>query len=121
MRIVKKVYDGIRMHCRAYRNQESCGYIFGNATIKDLIQGKNLDESPVSYTIDPDTTLKSVFRKDFAGVYHSHFGDPTPSGIDESKKKYPNKLYLIYSISQDILKAYKWDGKQFSEENVEVV
>lgn len=121
MKIIRKVYDGIRMHCRAYRNQESCGYIFGNAVIKDSMQGKNLDESPASYTIDPDTTFKSVFRKDFGGVYHSHMGEAIPSSIDESKKKYPNKMYLIYSISKDELRAYKWDGKQFNEEQVEVV
>lgn len=89
--------------------------------MKDINQGKNLDDSAVSYTIDPDTTLKSVFRKDLAGVYHSHLGEPFPSGIDESKKKYPNKIYLIYSISQDKLRAFKWDGKKFTEEEVMIV
>ena len=122
MKITKKAFEELKVHCRETPDLESCGYLFGeDDLIKSIMRGKNLDESPVTYTIDPESTLKSVFRKDFKGVYHSHLGVPVPSGIDESVGKHPNKYYLIYSISQDKLRAYNWDGKEFHEEDMGVI
>lgn len=122
MKITKKAFEELRKHCKETPKLESCGYIFGDDnSINSIVRGKNLDKSPVTYTIDPESTLKSVFRKDFKGVYHSHIGVPVPSSIDERKKKYPNMHYLIYSISQDVLKAYFWNNGMFTEVKVEVI
>lgn len=122
MRIIKKAFEELKKHCNETPDLESCGYIFGeDDLVTSITRGKNMDNSPVSYTIDPESTLKSVFRKNFKGSYHSHLGVPVPSGIDKSVKKYPNKYYLIYSISQDKLRAYNWDGFRFGEEEIEVI
>ena len=122
MKITKKAVIDIRTHCRKTPHLESCGYVFGeDSMVQSIMCGRNLDKSPVTYTIDPETTFESVFRKDFKGVYHSHLGEAFPSGIDRAKKKYPNKHYLIYSLSKDTLRSYLWDGKEFHEEEIEVI
>lgn len=121
MKIKQKALMDIRKHCRMTPKLESCGYLFGEDNhIKSITKGKNLDKSSVYYTIDPDSTFRSVFRDDFKGVYHSHIGEAIPSSIDESKKKYPDKYYLIYSVSRDTLRAYFWNGKKFIEEEIEI-
>lgn len=121
MKITKKAFEGIRDHCNRFQDIESCGYLFGKEVVEEIKEGINLDNNPISYTIDPETTLKSVFREDLMGVYHSHLGAPYPSGVDKEKPKHINKYYLIYSVFQDVLKAYFWNGKGFKEEGVEIV
>lgn len=121
MKITQKALLEIREHCRQTPRLESCGYFFGNGEVTEIRKGKNLDKSPVTYTIDSDSTFKSVFREDFMGVYHSHIGMPIPSSTDVNKKKYPDKYYIIYSVTKDALKAYFWDGRQFNDEPVVVV
>lgn len=121
MKITKKAYEKIRKHCRKNNEKESCGYMFGGKTIKEVKIGKNMDDAPYTYTIDPESTFDSVFRKDFKGVFHSHLGAPNFSGIDLAKKKYPDKYYSIYSVAQDVMKTFFWNGNKFIEEKVEVI
>lgn len=121
MDIFDSAYKQIRKHCKKNSEEESCGYIFGNGIIAEIAEGKNLDKSSGVYTIDPETTFKSVFRDDFKGVYHSHMGEAIPSGIDVNRKKHKDKYYLIYSLAKDEIRSYLWDGKKFTEEKVEII
>ena len=120
MEIKAEIVNDIITHCRSDQSKESCGLIFGNNIINSIIKGKNLSKYNHAYTIDPETTIH-VFDKDFKGIYHSHINIPAiPSTIDYDKANMPGKFYLIYSLKYDQLIAYKWDGKTFLKEPIQI-
>ena len=133
MRLPKKIYDAMIEHAKTGFPNEACGILAG-----DLREGKNdmfypmknLDDSSISYFMDPKEQLQ-VFKKireagiEMTGIFHSHVASAaSPSQKDVRLAFYPEVSYLIVSLSDMKkldLKSYKILNEKATEEKIEIV
>ena len=88
---------------------------------------KNLDESTISYFMDPKEQL-SVFKKmrelgvEMTGIFHSHVASEAfPSQKDIRLAFYSEVSYLIVSLSdmqKPVLRSFKIREEKVTEEEI---
>lgn len=125
----RSVYDDMIRHAKAGFPNEACGILAGNEGISHFFPMKNLDESSISYFMDPKEQLK-VFKKmrelglEMRGIFHSHVAsEPRPSQKDVRLAFYPEVSYLIVSLSdleKPELRSFRIYDEQITEEKVQI-
>ncbi len=96
---------------------ESCAILFGRideqkTIVKEIFLTKNIDESPVNFTISPEQLIKCYKtaeekKMEVVGIFHSHpNSEAYPSNTDK-KFMYSNPVvWVIYSGISNEFKAY---------------
>ncbi|MFB9759827.1 M67 family metallopeptidase [Ectobacillus funiculus] len=117
-------------HCKKELPYEACGLLTGkNGIAKTIWQMKNIDQSPVSFSMDLEQ-IRRVFEtisktdESLLGIYHSHPTDKAyPSAGDIANSNYPDVGNLIISFSNNIpvVKCFQIIGKTVIPLNIEVV
>ncbi|MGQ0551144.1 MAG: Mov34/MPN/PAD-1 family protein [Armatimonadota bacterium] len=109
--------DAMIEHAQAEYPNECCGLLAGVGTrVAHLFRGRNIDQSPFTYRLDPHEQLQ--FFKDIdarglelLGIYHSHTRSaPYPSRTDVGKAHYPDVAYVIVSLQDrnaPLVRAYR--------------
>ena len=128
--IPQKVYDAMIAHAKAGFPNEACGILGGDLkkeTARDFFPMKNLDESSISYFMDPKEQLL-IFKKmreaglDMVGIFHSHVASEAfPSQKDVRLAFYPEVSYLIVSLSdrkKPVLRSFKIQDEKATEEEI---
>ncbi len=120
IKIKKQVVDGIIEHARQEAPVEACGYLAGrNGVITKQYRMKNIDNSPVHFTFDPEDQFE-VMRKardkglEIIANYHSHPSTPArPSHEDIRLAFDPRIHYLIISLAENkpVIVAWKIENK----------
>lgn len=129
LRIPEEIVAAIAGQARAEAPNEACGYLAGReGEIHDRYPLTNVDASPTHFMLDPQEQFDAVKQAREAGlelpaVYHSH--PETPARMSDEDIRLandPNTIYVIYSLADDEIKAFRVDReKNVSEEGVEVV
>jgi proteasome lid subunit RPN8/RPN11 len=94
---------------------EACAFLLGkNDTIVKILPMRNLDESPVTFSIDPGEVLYAYKYAESEGlrviaIFHSHPAKPSPSSTDIKFMEINPVVWLIYSTREWRLKAYVYD------------
>lgn len=100
--------DAMITHAQEDYPNECCGLLAGvRGRVEHVYRGRNIDQSPFTYRLDPNEQLR--FFKDMdarglelLGIYHSHTRSaPYPSRTDVAKAYYPDVAYVIVSL-QDL-------------------
>ena len=92
--------------------------------VTDVWPAKNRLSSESSYEIDPESLFSAFTYADENGVevigfYHSHpFWSAEASAIDRAKANYPSVSYLIYSIPDEDVKSFCFNGKELYNEPI---
>ena len=118
-------------HAKNGYPNEACGILAGRgAEATEFFPMANLDESSISYFMDPKEQL-SVFKKmrelnvEMTGIFHSHVAsDAYPSQKDVRLAFYPDVSYLIVSLSdmqKPILRSFKIQDEKVTEEEIKIV
>jgi len=123
----KDLLEKIKEQGRKEAPIEACGYLAGNNNLaKEVIYMKNIDNSPEHFSFDPKeqfAALKYARSKglDLIGVYHTHPATPARMSKEDIRlANDTNIVYLIYSLTEDVIRAFKVDkDKNVSE--IEVV
>ena len=95
-------------------------------TVTEAWPAKNRLSSESSYEIDPEDLFHAFTYAErngleVIGFYHSHpFWSADASEIDKARANYPGLSYLIYSIPNNEMKSFYFDGKRLNEEPVMV-
>lgn len=113
---------------------ESCALLFGDdETITEYYPMRNLDESEVHFTFDPqeqNLALKEARERDQVdvGVYHSHpdKGSQAYPSAEDIDKAAPGYIYFILNFTDDKnknynLRAFEIDGEDVTEREFEVL
>jgi proteasome lid subunit RPN8/RPN11 len=126
IKIRKEIMDEIIKHCKEEYPNEACGIIAGeNFEAKKIYRMKNIEESSVSFFMDPKEQLyvmKDIRKNnlEMIGIYHSHpFSLPYPSEKDISLAFYPEASYIIISLldfNGPVVKSYKIREGKIEEE-----
>lgn len=110
------IFNKIRNQAKEELPNEACGYLSGTENaVKNIHTMTNVDKSSEHFSFDPKeqfSILKEVRKNEsqLIGVYHSH--PTTPARMSEEDKRLANDtniFYLIYSVCDDTLNAFKID------------
>jgi len=124
-------YAEIVTHCKEVYPIEACGLLVGlirsgKKVVLEVRKTPNVLNSSSRYEVDPEIELQ-VFMDaekkalDVVGIYHSHpYWAATPSSIDSSLAFFENASYVIYSVVENSLASYTWNGSVFEPEETEI-
>jgi proteasome lid subunit RPN8/RPN11 len=104
-------------HADNEKPNESCAILFGMTsgkknTVKEVFLTKNIDESPVNFTISNEQLIQAYNmaeekKMEVVGIFHSHPNSETYPSITDKKFMYSNPVvWLIYSGLTNDFKAY---------------
>ena len=103
--LTRAVVDGIVAHAQAEYPKEACGMVAGaGARGTHVFRMRNVDASPISYTMDPAEQLRVMRRMraecvEMLAIYHSHTATPAyPSPTDVRLAAYPDVVYMLVSL-----------------------
>jgi len=135
IRIPETIYQIMLDHAHKGFPNEACGILAGKGaaqgdkTVSDFFPMRNLDESSISYFMDPKEQL-AVFKKmrehgvEMTGIFHSHVASQAyPSQKDVRLAFYPEVSYLIVSLSEKghpVLKSFHIQDEVVKEEEVRI-
>jgi [CysO sulfur-carrier protein]-S-L-cysteine hydrolase len=101
---------------------ESCAFLLGhNDRVAKILPMRNIDESPVTFSIEP-TDLIDVYNlaeckgMDVIGIFHSHPAKAWPSSTDMKFMEINPVIWVIYSTTENQLKAFAYDDDYFIKE-----
>ncbi len=133
IRIPDAIRQAMIAHAKSGFPNEACGILAGdfkNGQACEFHPMKNLDESSISYFMDPKEQLL-VFKKirenglEMIGIFHSHVASEAyPSQKDRRLAFYPEVSYLIVSLSdmeKPALRSFRIDQEKVSEERIEII
>lgn len=94
---------------------ESCAVLLGvNGKVVEVLPMRNIDESPVTFSIEPAELLNAYDLAESKGmqviaIFHSHPAKPTPSSTDIKYMEINPVVWVIYSTTENQLKAFVYD------------
>jgi proteasome lid subunit RPN8/RPN11 len=119
----RAIRDQIARQARQELPNECCGYLGGEQRGEDIVISRrfamtNVDGSPEHFSFDPReqfAALKEARTENLVLVanYHSH--PVTPARMSNEDIRLANDTsirYLIYSVSDDVLKAFAVDRER---------
>lgn len=101
---------------------ESCAFLLGaNDNVVKILPMRNIDESPVTFSIEPAELLHAYNLAEnkgleVIGIFHSHPARPWPSSTDMKFMEINPVIWLIYSTTESQLKAFVYDDDDIVEE-----
>lgn len=108
---------------------ESCAVLIGerdqdHSVVADVWPVRNADNSPFSFSISPGDLLRAYEharekKLEIIGIFHSHPGNPAPSGKDREFMELNPVVWIIYSNTKGQFKAFI-DGDQITEVEIEI-
>jgi proteasome lid subunit RPN8/RPN11 len=113
------IRHAILAHARAGYPNEACGLIIGDRAAAAGGQAlrfeatHNRAASPNRYEIDPDDQYRQTNSTDdadevFWGIVHSHVRSPAvPSPTDIGLAFYPDALYVLVSLTDESVRAWR--------------
>ncbi len=126
----KKIHEALVSHAKKGYPNEACGLLAGDKkTVSDFYPMKNVDNSAISYFMDPKEQLlvfKEMRQKslEMRGVFHSHVASVAyPSQKDVRLAFYPDVSYLIVSLSnleKPVLRSFHINEEKVTEEEVQI-
>ncbi len=137
LRVRRDQLQQIITQARVEAPNECCGMLAGLGDVVEAVfPGRNKDQSPTTYLMDPEDQLRA-FREmdergwDLVGIYHSHpKTEAQPSRTDRARALdrdgqplFPDAQYIIVSLRDQArpqIKAFRLTGDEFTEEDVVV-
>ncbi|HSB57208.1 MAG TPA: M67 family metallopeptidase [Nitrosopumilaceae archaeon] len=121
--LISKIHiDILSKHAKEASPNESCAILFGkteksNFRVKDLFLTRNIENSPVNFTISNDELIKGYQeaerrKLDVVGIFHSHpESEAYPSVTDQKFMEINPVPWVIFSNQNEKFKAYVFDSK----------
>lgn len=114
--------DILAKHAKDVSPNESCAILFGKIEkdhfrVKDIFLTKNVENSPVNFTISNDELIKGYQeaekrKLDIVGIFHSHpASEAYPSVTDQKFMEINPVPWVIFSNKNKQFKAYVFDSK----------
>jgi len=123
--IPKNIIQEIAKHAKEGSPLEACGYLAGkDGEVVEIFRMTNLDKSEEHFSFDPKEqfgVIKSARGKgqELIAVYHSHPASPARLSEEDVRLAHdPDTVYVIYSLLDNKLKAFKVVDKKIVEEEI---
>ena len=103
----------LTQHAENEKPNESCAILFGKEnTVSDIFLTKNIEESPVNFTISNEQLIQGYKiaeekKVDVIGIFHSHpNSEAYPSNTDKKFMQSNPVAWVIYSGANRDFRAY---------------
>jgi proteasome lid subunit RPN8/RPN11 len=127
-KIPKEIITQIFSHASRENPMEACGYLAGtNDEIKKIYPMANHDQSASHFSLVPEEQFRVVKEvrsqgMEILGIYHSHPFTPARPSAEDIKLAYdPEISYLIASLMDESLNAFKIRDGLAEKENLEII
>ena len=116
--------EGIAKHALP---NESCAFLLGhNDNVKEILKVRNSDESPVTFRIESADLLHTYYLAESKGmqviaIFHSHPTKPWPSSTDVKFMEINPVVWVIYSTTDDQLRAFIYDDDLVKEVHIRII
>lgn len=106
---------------------ESCAFLLGhNDRVAKILPMRNIDESPVTFSIEPTDliyayNLAESKGMDVIAIFHSHPAKAWPSSTDMKFMEINPVIWVIYSTTQNQLKAFVYDDDFIKEIDIRII
>ena len=111
--ISQSIKKTLIQHAENENPNESCAILYGNGdTVSDVFLTKNIEESPVNFTISNDQLIEGYKiaeerKLQVIGIFHSHpNSEAYPSSTDKKFMHSNPVVWIIYSGVNKNFKAY---------------
>ena len=117
------VREALRAHAEQESPNEACGLIaVRDGVAERYLPGENLDASPYRFRLKPGSP-SDLFLEDEGyelALFHSHVASPArPSRTDvELADLWPDRVWVILSLQNDEVAAYRIDDGRIEPEPV---
>jgi proteasome lid subunit RPN8/RPN11 len=94
---------------------ESCALLLGeNNAVVEILPMRNVDESPVTFSIESTELVDAYNLAESKGmqviaIFHSHPAKPSPSRTDRRFMQINPVVWVIYSTTESLLKAFVYN------------
>jgi len=116
----KNQIDILKQHSEKNSPNEACAILFGktydgNITVKEIFLTKNIENSPVNFTMSPEELILAYSKAerenlDVSAIFHSHPGSVAyPSSTDKKYMEINPVPWVIFSNIHDEFRAYIYD------------
>lgn len=126
--IPSDIYREMISHCRTGYPNEACGILAGrDGVVKNIYRMKNVENSPVSYMMDPSEQFRVMKDMRSEGlsmlaIFHSHpCATAYPSAKDVSLAFYEDVVYIIVSLAEDAPVVKGYSIKEGKVKEVEII
>lgn len=117
----KNQIEVLTNHSKEKSPNESCAILFGSTDndqviIKEIFLAKNIENSPVNFTISPEELILAYITAekkglDVSGIFHSHPSSVAyPSSTDKKYMEGNPVPWVIFSNLNDEFKAYIYNS-----------
>jgi proteasome lid subunit RPN8/RPN11 len=125
MRMTRAQWDDLIAHAREDAPNECCGYMrIRDGAVVDVIRGVNERDSPYGYQLDAMSHYGAYVAEEdgfVVGMYHSHpKSSADPSQTDINLAEFPSYLYVIVSLLEPEVRAWRIADGKVTEEPIEV-
>jgi [CysO sulfur-carrier protein]-S-L-cysteine hydrolase len=118
--LAKNQIDILKQHSEKNSPNEACAILFGktddsNIIIKEVFLTKNIENSPVNFTISSEELILAYSKAekenlDVSAIFHSHpWSVAYPSHTDKKYMEINPVPWVIFSNIHDEFKAYIYD------------
>jgi proteasome lid subunit RPN8/RPN11 len=103
---------------------ECCAFLLGehndDGKVAIILRMRNIDESPVSFSIDPAELLNAYTLADTKGmeitaIFHSHPAKALPSSTDIKYMQINPVAWVIYSTTENEIRAFIYENEDIKE------
>ena len=116
----KNQIDILKQHSEKNSPNEACAILFGktydgNITVKEIFLTKNIENSPVNFTMSPEELILAYSKAerenlDVSAIFHSHPRSVAyPSSTDKKYMEINPVPWVIFSNIHDEFRAYIYD------------
>ena len=116
----KNQIDTLKQHSEKNSPNEACAILFGKTDdgdiiVKEVFLTKNIEDSPVNFTISPEELILAYSTAerenlDVSAIFHSHPNSVAyPSSTDKIYMEINPVPWVIFSNIHDEFKAYIYD------------
>ncbi|MDE1769574.1 MAG: M67 family metallopeptidase [Thaumarchaeota archaeon] len=117
----KNQIDILSNHSKENIPNESCAILFGSTCndetiVKEIFLTKNIENSPINFTISPDELILAYGTAEkkgleVSGIFHSHPGSVAyPSSTDKKYMETNPVPWVIFSNLSNEFKAYIYNS-----------
>jgi [CysO sulfur-carrier protein]-S-L-cysteine hydrolase len=109
---------------------ECCAFLLGghndDGKVAIILRMRNIDESPVSFSIDPAELLNAYTLADTKGmeitaIFHSHPAKASPSSTDIKYMQINPVAWLIYSTTENEIRAFIYENEDIKEIGIKTI
>jgi proteasome lid subunit RPN8/RPN11 len=109
---------------------ECCAFLLGeqndDGKVAIILRMRNIDKSPVSFSIDPTELLDAYILADTKGmeitaIFHSHPAKASPSSTDIKYMQINPVAWVIYSTTENEIRAFVYENEDIKEIGIKTI